>query len=191
MKTKITLLICFLTLIQLSARSQTTYTVSMPSSGINTINVTCAVGDIILFQSSVTPLAIRVFRNPAPNYTATPTGTSTSYTVSATDTSYSSIITTSPVNVCTGKITLTAATGIPREAFGNTDFVLFPNPASSSIIVRGLSTGSWVQLINVSGKVLMEFKVPAIETEIDISSLPDGIYFIRNGFSSYRFVKNE
>ena len=88
MKTKTTLLSIILILITIVLKAQTTYTINLPSSGTATINVNCSVGDILKFQSSATPLAIRVFRNPAPNFTVTPTGNLTSYTVTATDTIY-------------------------------------------------------------------------------------------------------
>jgi hypothetical protein len=86
--------------------AQTTHTVTLPSTGTNTVNVTCAVGDILLFQSTATPLAIKIFKNNGTSYSVTPSSNTTSYTVTAIDTSYSSILSIAPVSTCVGKINL-------------------------------------------------------------------------------------
>ena len=62
------ILIYVMAILFTSAKAQTTHIITMPSSGNNTIDVNCAVGDIITLQSSVTPFAIQVFRNPTPNF---------------------------------------------------------------------------------------------------------------------------
>lgn len=88
--------------------AQTTHTVTLPSTGTNTVNVTCAVGDILLFQSTSTPLAIKIFKSNGTSYSVTPSSNTTSYTVSAIDTSYSSILSLTPVSTCVGKINLSS-----------------------------------------------------------------------------------
>jgi hypothetical protein len=169
--------------------SQTTHTINLPSSGAATINVNCSVGDILKFQSSSTPLAIRVFRNPAPNFTVTPTGNSTSYTVTATDTSYSSIVSIAPVATCVGKIILSTPTSVFENIDNDLNLSIFPNPTSSVINVRGLKYTSPVYFYDMTGKLIFESQVDTLDNEVDLSAFKSGIYFIRLGYTYYKIVK--
>jgi hypothetical protein len=169
--------------------SQTTYTINLPSSGTATINVNCSVGDILKFQSSSTPIAIRVFRNPAPNFTVTPTGNSTSYTVTATDTSYSSIVSFAPVTTCVGKIILSTPTSIFENIGKDLNLSIFPNPTSSVINIIGLKYNLPVYIYDISGKVIFESIVDPNDNKVDLSRFKSGIYFIRLGYNYYKTIK--
>ena len=169
--------------------SQTTYTINLPSSGTATINVNCSVGDILKFQSSSTPIAIRVFRNPAPNFTVTPTGNSTSYTVTATDTSYSSIVSFAPVTTCVGKIILSTPTSIFENIGKDLNLSIFPNPTSSVINIIGLKYNLPVYIYDISGKVIFESIVDPNDNKVDLSRFKSGIYFIRLGYNYYKIIK--
>lgn len=109
--------------------AQTTHTVNLPSSGTNTVNVTCAVGDILLFKSTSTPLAIKIFKSNGTSYSVTPSSNTTSYTVTAVDTSYSSILSLAPVSTCVGKINLSSGSN-------------FTVTTASSPTVGGITAGS-------------------------------------------------
>jgi hypothetical protein len=170
--------------------SQTTHTINLPSSGTATINVNCSVGDVLKFQSSSTPLAIRVFRNPAPNFTVTPTGNSTSYTVTATDTSYSSIVSFAPVTTCVGKIILSVPTSVTENIKNDLRLTIFPNPTSSIINVVGLEKALPVCVYDVSGKIVFELEIDPVNNRLDLSNCKSGIYFIRIGFNYYKTVKD-
>ena len=169
--------------------SQTTYTINLPSSGTATINVNCSVGDILKFQSSSTPLAIRVFRNPAPNFTVTPTGNSTSYTVTATDTSYSSIVSFAPVTTCVGKIILSTPTSIFENIGKDLNLSIFPNPTASIANVVGLEKVLPVYVYDVYGKIVFESVVDPLNNKVDLSNCNSGIYFIRLGYNYIKTIK--
>lgn len=109
--------------------AQTTHTVNLPSSGTNTVNVTCAVGDVLLFKSTATPLALKIFKSNGTSYSVTPSSNTTSYTVTAIDTSYSSILSLAPVSTCVGKINLSSGSN-------------FTVTTASSPTVGGTTTGS-------------------------------------------------
>ncbi len=190
MKAKKIFFIYVIVLLQLTLKAQTTHTVTLPSTGTNTLNVTCVVGDIILFKSTAQPLAIKIFRNPTPNYTLTPTGTSTSYTVTATDTSYSSIVSLSPVTTCVGKIILSSTTNVANISYENHHPLLYPNPATHSINLTDFALGSKIELVDILGNIINEYKMFSKYLDIDISSLQPGIYFIRSQTGSYKFVKS-
>ena len=167
--------------------SQTTHTITLPSTGTNTINVTCAIGDIILFHSTAQPLAIRVFRNPTPNYTVTPTGTSTAYTVTATDTSYSSIVSVSPISTCVGKITLTGTTGI--SAFGSVASVLlYPNPANDLLSIKSVTTNTVASIKDAEGRLVKRIDLNSSSNEINVSELEKGLYFVEMENKIYKFI---
>ena len=186
------ILIYLMAMLFTSAKAQTTHIITMPSSGNNTIDVNCAVGDIITLQSSVTPFAIQVFRNPTPNFTVPVTGTSTSYTVTAIDTSYSSIITLSPsISTCKGKIILSAATNITEATNNKNQLLLFPNPVHNLLKIEGVSPGLHLELIDITGKIIKDYTTSSFISEIDIAELQEGIYFIRSEKVNCKFVKTK
>ena len=167
--------------------SQTTHTVSLSATGTNTLNVTCSVGDILLFQSAAQPLAIKIFRNPTPNYTVTLTGTSSSYTVTATDTSYSSIVSLSPVSTTVGKINLTGTTGISALK-NNTTILLYPNPVNGCLTITGNEINSVAAIKDASGKFLKRINLPFPSNQIDLADLSNGIYFVEIKNKMHKFL---
>ncbi len=169
--------------------SQTTHTINLPSSGTATINVNCSVGDVLKFQSASTPFAIRIFRNPTPNFTVTPTGNSTSYTVTATDTSYSSIVSISPVTTCVGKIILSVPTLINENIKNDLRLTVFPNPTASIANVVGLEKALPVYVYDVSGKIVFESVIDPLNNKVDLSNCNSGIYFIRLGYNYIKTIK--
>ena len=186
---KFTTIVILLVLLHINVIAQTTHTITLPSSGTNRIDVTCAVGDILLFQSTTTPVAIKIFRNPTPDNQLTVTGTSTSYTVTATDTSYSSIVSLSPVCTVVGTITISTSTGITEQVNGGQN-VSYPNPVNNSVTIKGLASGSNVEIIDVTGKVCKRIKVPAFSNDLDVADLQKGIYFIKTEKAISKFIKN-
>lgn len=56
---------------------------------------------------------------------------------------------------------------------------LYPNPATNKIILEtGYNTTKSFSIINSLGKTVMSFESNGTETEVDISSLPPGVYFV-------------
>ncbi len=178
-----------LSMIYFCGISQTTHTINLPVSGASTINVNCSVGDILKFQSTSTPFAIRVFRNPTPNFTVTPTGNSSSYTVTATDTSYSSVVSLSPLATCVGKIILSSPTSIFENTKNDLHYTVFPIPTSSILNVSGLEKIIPVSVFDYSGKLVLESEIDPFDNKVDLSSFKSGIYFIRLGLNYYRTIK--
>ncbi|KAA1243259.1 T9SS type A sorting domain-containing protein [Aquimarina sp. RZ0] len=58
------------------------------------------------------------------------------------------------------------------------DFLLFPNPASSEVSIKGLSIGTEVNIINVLGTSVRHFRTTEQLTSIDISDLSKGLYLL-------------
>ena len=71
---------------------------------------------------------------------------------------------------------------------GSGTLVIYPNPASDRIHIEGLEADSEVQLFNAVGELVKTVKVDG-NSEINITDLASGLYLVRFGNASVRFVK--
>ena len=89
----------------------------------------------------------------------------------------------------TGNVTLMAIfSGVGMDESEGKVIALYPNPASESIHITGLEANSEVQIYNNLGMLVKVVKVGADE-EISISDLSNGLYMVRCGKTTMRFVK--
>lgn len=59
-------------------------------------------------------------------------------------------------------------------------FSLYPNPTDASLFIRTeRSINAEITVLSMTGQVLMVSPFKGIETQLDLSELPDGMYFIR------------
>ena len=63
----------------------------------------------------------------------------------------------------------------------NTRLSLYPNPTTDKITVvtSGLSTTSQLSIIDLNGQEVLTRQITNPKTQIDISNLPSGVYFVR------------
>jgi len=61
----------------------------------------------------------------------------------------------------------------------NSDFTIYPNPASDKLTIETSSSGSIYQLQDITGKQLMQGNISAAKFNLDISALSKGIYLLR------------
>ena len=89
-----------------------------------------------------------------------------------------------------GDMTLVAffAMGVGENAQPN--LMLYPNPAKSSIRIAGLEADSEVRIYNSTGELVMVTTVGADE-EISVRDLATGLYLVRCGSATLRFVKEQ
>ena len=67
---------------------------------------------------------------------------------------------------------------------------IFPNPASSSLTVASTQNISVVAIINILGKIVYSGSYNSDAVQIDVSTLPSGVYFIKvNGTEIRKFMK--
>ncbi len=59
------------------------------------------------------------------------------------------------------------------------DMVIFPNPARNRLTVESNELIKQIRLINVSGQMVKEISVDALSSEINVSNLHQGIYFVQ------------
>jgi len=58
------------------------------------------------------------------------------------------------------------------------DFKVYPNPAKDLITIEGLQAGT-LSIFNLTGELIKNYKLSGTTTQIDVSSLPAGVYTIR------------
>jgi len=69
------------------------------------------------------------------------------------------------------------------------DFIVFPNPASSTITLRGvLNKNNLYQIISIDGRVLKSEILNS--SKIDVSYLTKGVYILNYNHQKYKIVKN-
>ena len=64
---------------------------------------------------------------------------------------------------------------------------LFPNPANESVTLKGENLGM-VRVFNVLGQKMDEFETNGTELRINTTSYENGIYFVKAGEQTLRFV---
>jgi len=86
-------------------------------------------------------------------------------------------------------ITVNACSGINESEISAGKFDIYPNPAKGYFTIKtnGINTQKG-KIYNSLGAEAMRFEVTKEETEIDISNLPAGVYFIKLGEGVKRIV---
>jgi len=88
------------------------------------------------------------------------------------------------------EVVKTVPTGI--EDINPNKFSVFPNPVNNQLIISGIETPTTVTITSVNGSILKTLNLTE-NTEIDVSNLSAGVYFIRfqsdENVSVQRFVK--
>ena len=77
--------------------------------------------------------------------------------------------------------------GMAEPIFKENDFVLFPNPATTSFTISGVSAsilGEKAILTDLSGKIVMEFQINDLNQQVNVSRLKSGVYFLQIGKST-------
>ena len=70
-----------------------------------------------------------------------------------------------------------------------TTFNIYPNPANSFVLISGHVIGNQVEIMDISGKVLKQFKIQNSEFKIQTADLQNGIYFVKVGTSVQKLIK--
>ena len=97
--------------------------------------------------------------------------------------------TTYSMDYSVGLGTFLATENVGKPSF---EFSVFPNPASEEINVKGkdLAKISKVEIFDITGKLVLEIDKPfVLKNNINISKLSPGIYIIKLGDFSEKFIK--
>ena len=70
-------------------------------------------------------------------------------------------------------------------------FSIYPNPANAKIVLKTnvLQALEEVLITDMTGKIVKQFQTQKSTTEIDVSTLENGIYFVKAGGVSQKLVK--
>jgi hypothetical protein len=86
------------------------------------------------------------------------------------------------IDSVTGPGTLSAdfkiVTGINNMSYTNDNMSIYPNPTCGILYIEGASKEDMVELISITGAVMYQ-KMISDNASVDISHIPDGIYFIK------------
>ena len=81
-----------------------------------------------------------------------------------------------PVCLLAGQIQSTGAIDFPSK-YSN-EFLLSPNPANNFITIEGIQSSAKISISNSLGQVVLFYEQIISNNPLDISSLPNGIYYI-------------
>jgi len=65
-----------------------------------------------------------------------------------------------------------------KEINKSNTFSIYPNPTSTGITIES-STKGQLTILNLSGQQFITRQITEPKTQIDISTLPSGVYFVR------------
>jgi hypothetical protein len=83
------------------------------------------------------------------------------------------------------------ASGVQVPQAIDSSLKLFPNPAMERLTVTSLEAGMNVQILDVLGREVMTGVMPGNEPlQFDISTLPSGTYYVIEGHTELKFIKN-
>ena len=83
--------------------------------------------------------------------------------------------------------------GTNQLGITNYEIKVFPNPANTMVHVQCSNSNiinQVLQINNVLGELVYKTTIKSTNTDVDISILPKGIYFVKVGLQSAKFVKN-
>ncbi len=69
----------------------------------------------------------------------------------------------------------------------NTNFVLYPNPVKNQLTIKSNVTGN-VEILDITGKVVLNAAIKTLRQNIDVSELPSGVYFVKINNAIKKFV---
>jgi len=78
--------------------------------------------------------------------------------------------------------------GIENPKLAPSVFV-FPNPVQTNLTVAGANKGVKINLFDLNGKLLRSAPAQENSTEINVSSLPKGLYLLQVGEQVIKFIK--
>lgn len=82
------------------------------------------------------------------------------------------------------------ALGITGNENGNKKLKVFPNPAKDKLIVSIPKNGkSTILIIDMLGKAVKQLITDEYQTELDVSDLKDGIYFVKHNHDNTSYVE--
>lgn len=77
---------------------------------------------------------------------------------------------------------------VSANKFDIENFKCYPNPATNQITIEGVTQGENIEIINITGIKVKEFKAISNRQEINIEDLNSGIYFVKSGEKTAKII---
>jgi hypothetical protein len=81
--------------------------------------------------------------------------------------------------IATNLTTTTIVNNLGVDNFAFNDFKCFPNPVKNTLSVANSSTIDAIEITSLIGQPMISKKVNELQTEINLSALSNGIYFVK------------
>ena len=79
-------------------------------------------------------------------------------------------------------------TQLPKGTKLNTELIIYPNPFNTNITFNS-ELNQTIEIINLIGSLVYSAKTENEKTEIDLSNLQNGIYFVKVGSVVNKIIK--
>jgi hypothetical protein len=167
------------------------------STDTRTLNVIASVGDTLRFVDTHTYSTLVMFRkSPSSNFVISdwnlqaggyPTSIPYDYVVSVNDTAYVFSAGLNGTYYMYGKITMPSVTSV-KENSSATNIKLLPNPATKVVQVTTIDKANLI-VFTTTGQVVITTTVNAGTTDIDVSKLTSGLYYVKIGDAVSKLIK--
>jgi hypothetical protein len=87
------------------------------------------------------------------------------------------------------EIAPSTGTAIRNEFGTNNSIKCYPNPANKALHISGIEMGGTIQIFSITGLVVKEMVVTNTPAVVDISNFENGVYLLRSGNNTTKFIK--
>ena len=71
----------------------------------------------------------------------------------------------------------------------DTNIIVFPNPTSDNLYIKGLYQEGIVRIYSIQGQLLLSTPIKNQEATISVQQLPQGVYYLQLGAQLFKFIK--
>ena len=80
-----------------------------------------------------------------------------------------------------------------HEIYNDRNFIIYPNPVIDNLTIQTKEQGV-IEILNIEGQLMESIAVTGNKTDINVSTLPDGVYFVKmrteKGLTVQKFIKD-
>lgn len=81
--------------------------------------------------------------------------------------------------IATNTVSTTVVANLANDTFAFKDFNYYPNPVKNSLFISNNSVIENIEITSILGQKMMSIKVNDLQTELNISELSNGVYFLK------------
>ncbi len=81
--------------------------------------------------------------------------------------------------IATNSVNTTITPNLGTENFAFNNFNYFPNPVKNTLFIKNTTTMESIEITSIVGQIMLSKKVMELQTEINLSELANGVYFVK------------